>query len=358
MFRIEYNQVLANQYADNIVKKLDKKIERVLKPGFSLTRKLESGTIVNVVVSQNGFTRQFLNDYRENTNLLLLLRDNIDYLRQVITRVKNDSREHFVRLDDDKYNRCYPGQRVIDDFHTIMSYLFVKIGYESNLINLENIVDDFGLKVCPYCGHTFISSVKYQRGNGKLNVAKAQVDHFFPKGLYPFLALSYANFIPSCPSCNESHKYTQDVLDANGHMRLMSPYEFDDNKFHFYFGLKQIGLMDDDNIEVNTRFNITSAADLALKDGYEHILGIDKLYEYHNDVVMDILIKKVIELTAQKYYYQHGIKIDERFLNRYITAYYGYEPSPSDDKRRIMSKFIRDIVKQVEQMTRWRIGNI
>ena len=94
----------------------------------------------------------------------------------------------------------------------------------------------------------------------------------------------------------------------------MSLYEFDESKFRFCFRLKKIGPMDDENIEVETRFNVATADDLALKDGYEHILGIDKLYEYHNDVVMDILIKKM---------------------------------TPMDDRKRIMSKFIRDIVRQV-----------
>lgn len=352
MYKIEYNLAYASLYADNIVKRLDKKIARVLSSSFQHTFGKGAATkTVTIQVSPNGFTKQFLEDYREHTNLKLLLKEGVSYLRDVITRVRSDSPEHFVKLDNAKYTRCYAGQHTVDDFHTVMTHLFVDLGYNSSLLDKEEIVDSLNLKICPYCGHNYIGSIKYRRQDGKLNVAKAQIDHFFSKGQYPFLAMSYANFVPSCPACNEAHKYTQDVMDANGRMRLMSPYEFDYNKFQFYFGLKKMGLMDDDNIEVKTRFDVFTADDLALKDGYEQILGIDKLYEYHNDVVMDILIKKMIELTAQRYYYEKGIKIDGRYLNRYITAYYGYEPSPQDDRKRIMSKFIRDIVRQVEDMT-------
>ena len=352
MYKIDYNTALASQYADDIVKRLDKKIARALRTGFRYQFGSGGGVrTVDVRVSPNGFTKHFLDDYRESTDLVLLLRGDVDYLRRVIARVRQNSPEHFVRLDEAKYNRCYAGQGTVDDFHTVMTHIFVDLGYESNLLDKEDIVDGFGLKVCPYCGHNFIRSVKYSRQDGTLNVAKAQIDHFFPKGQYPFLALSYANFVPSCPTCNESHKYTQDVMDGHGRMRLMSPYEFDESKFHFYFGLKKIGLMDDDNIEVKMRFETATADDLALKDGYEHIMGIKKLYEYHNDMVMDILIKKMIELTAQRFYYKNGIKIDGRYLDRYITAYYGYEPSAKDDWKRIMSKFVRDIMKQVEEMT-------
>ena len=33
--------------------------------------------------------------------------------------------------------------------------------------------------------------------------SKKQIDHFFPKRKYPFLALCYYNLIPSCDICNE-----------------------------------------------------------------------------------------------------------------------------------------------------------
>ena len=131
---------------------------------------------------------------------------------------------------------------------------------------------------------------------------------------------------------------------------MMSPYDFDETKFKFGFGLKQLGWIDDDNIEVKTLFKTNTADDIALKDGYQQILGIDKLYEYHNDIVMDIIVRKAVEMTAQRVFYQEGMKVDKAYIDRYITAIYGYEPDPKEDKRRVMSKFLRDVVKQVEMM--------
>ena len=351
MFKIDYDYVVAQQYAGTMAAKVDDIIRAVLCPGFHIDRTFSDGTLVHVVVEPHGFTKQFLQDYRKTTGLRTLLQGDTTYLRSVVERVRNDSPEHFIRLGKRKWTRCYPGRLQFEDFHTIMHYIFVENGCEvTNFVDKAKIVDDIGLKVCPYCGQSYIGSVCYPRNNGKMHIAKAQIDHFFPKGQYPFLALSYANFIPCCSTCNQTHKHIEDVMDNNGRMRIMSPYNFDETKFKFGFGLKQLGWIDDDNIEVKTLFKINTADDRALKEGYQHILGIDKLYEYHNDVVMDIIVRKVVELTAQRVFYQEGMKVDKAYIDRYITAIYGYEPDPKEDRRRVMSKFLRDVVKQVESM--------
>ena len=356
MFRINYNYVLAGQYTNVMLDKVDAVINIVLQPGFKISKYLGRGTRiipVEVVVDPQGFTRDFLCTYRKNKMLKPLLGGDVSYLRSLIDMVRMDSPEHFVKLTKRKYDRCYAGKSSFEDFHTIMTYIFVENGYEKKgFVNNDSIIDGIGLKVCPYCGQTYIGRFKYKRENGTMHVAKAQIDHFFPKGQYPFLALSYANFIPSCPACNMSHKHIEDVVDSHGLMKLMSPYEFEESKFKFVFGLKKAGYMDENHIGVKTVFKNATQEDNALKIGYQSILGLDKLYEYHNDIVMDILIKKAIEQTSQLLYYKRGVGIDDAFLNRYITAIYGYEPDPKSDKHRIMSKFIRDIVKQVDEIIR------
>lgn len=103
---------------------------------------------------------------------------------------------------------------------------------------------------------------------------------------------------------------------------------------------------------VETVFDVKSADDLALMNGYKQILGIDKLYEFHNDIVLDVIYRKLIDLTAQYTYYHKGISIEKSFLDRYITAIYGYEPDPRNDRNRIMSKFLRDIVRQVDEVAK------
>jgi len=52
--------------------------------------------------------------------------------------------------------------------------------------------------VCVYCGRIYTNTVIK---NGKC-IIHPTFDHFFPKGEYPLLALSFFNLIPSCYNCN------------------------------------------------------------------------------------------------------------------------------------------------------------
>lgn len=56
----------------------------------------------------------------------------------------------------------------------------------------ENFKRDNRISVCPYCDIDTI-----------VNAGNAQVEHFWPKSSYPFLAMSALNLISSCHSCNE-----------------------------------------------------------------------------------------------------------------------------------------------------------
>lgn len=63
-------------------------------------------------------------------------------------------------------------------------------------------------KTCPYCQIGQITTkipTKTSKG------FRPDIDHFFSKDKYPFLALTLGNFIPSCSTCNgPQHKHTTD----------------------------------------------------------------------------------------------------------------------------------------------------
>lgn len=59
---------------------------------------------------------------------------------------------------------------------------------------------------CPYCNEGLVKIVRNeqkQRGESRLLF---DIDHFYPKHLYPYLALSFYNHIPSCKTCNQTYK--------------------------------------------------------------------------------------------------------------------------------------------------------
>lgn len=62
-------------------------------------------------------------------------------------------------------------------------------------------IEALDLRVCPYCNRSYIFSVKK-----KTKQIKADLDHFFDKATYPYLAISLYNLIPCCQACNSRAK--------------------------------------------------------------------------------------------------------------------------------------------------------
>jgi hypothetical protein len=72
------------------------------------------------------------------------------------------------------------------------------------------------VNTCPYCNRNYTVTV------GQLKrVTRPDFDHFFPKGAYPLLALSFYNLIPSCLVCNRSVKNQKSIVYG----KFLHPYE-------------------------------------------------------------------------------------------------------------------------------------
>ncbi|RZJ90269.1 MAG: hypothetical protein EOO20_08620 [Chryseobacterium sp.] len=59
------------------------------------------------------------------------------------------------------------------------------------------------IPTCVYCNRLYTNTIIPESGE---YIARATLDHWFPKSSYPLLALSFYNLIPSCNVCNSSVK--------------------------------------------------------------------------------------------------------------------------------------------------------
>lgn len=59
--------------------------------------------------------------------------------------------------------------------------------------------------VCPFCNRIYTSTIF--RGN-----VRASFDHFYPKGVYPYLAISLFNIIPICDVCNKNKSDSAEIF--------------------------------------------------------------------------------------------------------------------------------------------------
>lgn len=70
--------------------------------------------------------------------------------------------------------------------------------------NRHMFLSELSMTTCPYCGRQYIT-------NYSDNKSTADLDHFYSKSKYPYLALNIYNFIPSCQICNRNLKKDQDI---------------------------------------------------------------------------------------------------------------------------------------------------
>ena len=66
----------------------------------------------------------------------------------------------------------------------------------------------FYTATCPYCNDNKLNIVKLKSNSSPDTKLKAylDLDHFYPKSLHPFFAVSFFNLIPTCHDCNSGDK--------------------------------------------------------------------------------------------------------------------------------------------------------
>ncbi len=68
------------------------------------------------------------------------------------------------------------------------------------------IAESTNIKVCPYCNHHSLTLLSHK--NKK--ISGADLDHYYSKELFPYLALSLYNLVPACSLCNSKLKKNRD----------------------------------------------------------------------------------------------------------------------------------------------------
>ena len=127
-----------------------------------------------------------------------------------------------------------------------------------------------------------------KKENNKL-VSTFQLDHFYDKGNYPYLALSFYNFIPSCPTCNSSKvKGSENCFET-----CISPNDKDfnfENKVKFKLHLNESCL----DLHVISEKNVDTKLKEYHSNDYEKYIKIFKLnerYKAHKDIVFEMIQK-------------------------------------------------------------------
>ncbi|MBV4420176.1 hypothetical protein KM800_12725 [Clostridium tyrobutyricum] len=233
-----------------------------------------------------------------------------------------------------------------------------------------HLVKELDIKVCPYCNRNFVDTYKIDK-NGKY-ITNAQLDHFYSKKYYPYLALSLYNLIPCCSVCNHSK------LDKNN--EIIYPYEeqFDDNvrfttrfaklngedsyDLNYLFGNSdnfEIKLLIDEerlkndlikrSIEKNIKINLEEKIKKFKEriDKSKEVFNIEKVYNFNKDYVKELIKKAIIynESRIDELYNQYPELFSSRdeVLNMVVSNYINAD----DLAKRPLAKLTRDICNEL-----------
>ena len=180
-----------------------------------------------------------------------------------IMKKKNKKSKSILEIRFEKLN-------ISEEYLPNQLFCYKKLQTGNKDWNRHKLLSLIGIEICPYCQRNYISS--YEENNDEKTTA--DLDHFYPKSLYPFLALSLYNFIPSCQICNSRFKGNKDTCD--------SVYLYEE-------GFDELGVKFRTSKEVISETLGERYSDFYVKIDYENL----KDEEDKKNMTVDILLSKI-----------------------------------------------------------------
>ncbi len=245
----------------------NKYLNSILKPKFKTSNKNILKTF-NLIKKQNYLFREIF----KKVNLQEIILANENELKNIINIIS-------PRLEKLKYKHK---SIIIRKIKNLFNY---SDKYQSAVLT-PFFTENFNFRTCFYCNKDFINN--FEDNTEKL-VSTFQLDHFYDKGTYPYLALSFYNLIPSCPTCNSSKvKGSENCFQI-----CIAP---NDKDFNFHERVKFKLILDESckNLHIESKDDI----DISLKeqftnkyDKYIEVFKLNERYKSHKDIVYDMIKK-------------------------------------------------------------------
>lgn len=314
MIPIQINNSFAEEHYFDINIPLLNRIEKVLDKGGITTQNM-------------GLVEYSIN--LEN-DLELFLNDPINYLKPLIISNSELLEDKIIEL----YQNNFSYINEWDDDYLVLKNIFIDNVYETSF-DKWNFINRIKIDTCPYCNRNYIFTTSR---NKKI---KPEIDHFYPKHLYPILGMSYFNLIPSCETCNgQSAKYKKDPFSE----RIISPYLVKKNDFKISHKIKSISIINPicgkSDVEV---FFIDNEV---IKPNLE-TFNLKELYGLHHDHAIELIIKRNLKYSKRYRDYlssYNSLQFSKSEIDRMILGNYSLE---KEQHKRPLSKLYQDLGKEL-----------
>jgi len=260
-------------------------------------------------------------------NIEYILKAKPDEFEDVILKVRQNN------IDNNRLKKAFVGGAKYGG----------SIGYSkfsakgTTLYNAYDLAQKLKVNICPYCNRNYTFTIKEKNSKS----TRPDFDHFYDKGTYPILALSFYNLIPSCILCNSRLKSTA-KFSINTHLH---PYK---DSFNDYAKFK-LKILDSKFYYDEKSFEIKLETKEEKAKKIKEDFALETLYQEHKDIVLELIQKREIypdsyidDLFQQ---YEGTLFKNREDVLRHITG--GYIEDKEINKRPL-SKLIKDISEELD----------
>ena len=186
------------------------------------------------------------------------------------------------------------------------------------------------VNTCPYCNRNFINPIYKEEILGNDNRQQSpDIEHFYPKSMYPFLSLSISNLLPSCAFCNKIKS------NFDTYNNFKSPYEIQDEDIKFKFEP-----IDNQTRIVKVESNFDNVKILNLDDLYEDVHS-----DYVNEIYSDIIKNPIENRNYLKKFFSLNIDTQEQLYKEKFRNHF----KEKDFNKQPLSKLTKSLLFNIKE---------
>ncbi|MFT4170414.1 MAG: hypothetical protein QM653_14950 [Dysgonomonas sp.] len=275
---------------------------------------------------------------RKIFNITTNIHDYINKIKAIEKKEQNINKGNLtVSLTSDE-------KSLIDNYRKEIDAINILFDYDTVINNNSGIGYDLAktlnINTCTYCNRMYTLTVTK---NNKTVGIRPQFDHWFPRSIYPLLALSYYNLIPSCNLCNSSLKGQTDFALK----KYLHPYIIKNTGFNFRFEVNDFDKWD---------FKLSVVINDDCKKAFQHkveqtlnIFALREISSAHSPFELKDIMDKFpnYDTTYIENIFQMMKDINPKIEDVY-RCIFGTAILPCDYLNRPFSKMTYDILDQLE----------
>lgn len=207
-------------------------------------------------------------------------------------------------------------------------------------VEFPEILRKMNIKSCVYCHSQ--STLIIEKESKKHWRALLELDHKFPKSVYPFLCTSFYNLYPICGNCNlsKSSKPTKFELYTDTDDLDLLSFGLTKTSIAKYWQTKKV-----EDLKININPINTTNEDL---EEYQKMFNITQIYDHHRDIAEELVHKVEVYDNAYKNTLVDSFKKlfpDRSLINRLLIGNY---EKPAEMLKRPMAKFVQEIARDIK----------